>query len=96
MDDLERCRPPRAVEVCEVASQLLSHQNVVMVLVADMATIAASAEIKYAALERVRANGRDGSGTGLSPGAFGRLYLQKIVQIQFNLPPPPRRACPVY
>src|SRR6266511_2920595 len=40
VDDLERCRPPRAVEVCEVASQLLGHPNVVTVLVADMATIA--------------------------------------------------------
>jgi hypothetical protein len=94
VDDLERCRPPRAVEVCEVASQLLGHPNVVTVLIADMATIATSAEIKYAELEHVRANASGGSADRLPPGAYGRLYLQKIVQIQFNLPPSPAESMP--
>jgi hypothetical protein len=92
VDDLERCRPPRAVEVCEVASQLLGHPDVVTILVADMSTVAASAEIKYAALETVAGDGNgDGKGDGQSPpvakGAYGRRYLQKLVQIQFDLPP---------
>jgi hypothetical protein len=94
VDDLERCRPPRAVEVCEVASQLLGHPNVVTVLVADMATIATSAEIKYAELEHLRASATDGSADRSPPGAYGRLYLQKIVQIQFNLPPSPADSMP--
>ena len=50
VDDLERCRPPGQWR-CEVASQLLAHPDVVTILVADMSTVAASAEIKYAALE---------------------------------------------
>ena len=29
VDNLERCRPPRAVEVCEVVSQLIGHPEVV-------------------------------------------------------------------
>ena len=78
IDDLERCRPPRAIDVCEVASQLLGHDDVVTIIVGDMATLAASAEIRYAALE-----------TSIQPkGAYGRLYLEKLVQIQFDLPPP--------
>jgi hypothetical protein len=94
VDDLERCRPPRAVEVCEVASHLLGHPNVVTVLIADMATIATSAEIKYADLEQVRASAAEGS-TERSPiGTYGRLYLQKIVQIQFNLPSSPAESMP--
>ena len=52
VDDLERCRPPRAIEVCEVASQLLAHPDVVTVLIADMEVIATSAAIKYADLEQ--------------------------------------------
>lgn len=86
VDDLERCRPPRAVEVCEVASQLLDHADTVPILVADMETIAMSAAIKYRGLEF------PGSGAGIeSLGAayrqYGREYLQKLIQIQFDLPP---------
>ena len=50
VDDLERCRPPRGVEVCEAASQLLGHPDVMTILVADMSTLAASAGIKYSQL----------------------------------------------
>jgi hypothetical protein len=82
VDDLERCRPPRSVEVCEVASQLLGHPDVMTVLVADMSTVAASAEIKYASLEIV-----PGDPSGGVNGAYGRAYLQKMVQLQFDLPP---------
>jgi hypothetical protein len=86
VDDLERCKPPRAVEVCEVASQLLDHADTVTILVADMETIAMSAAIKYRALERL-----DSGGENEPPRAayrqYGREYLQKLVQIQFELPP---------
>jgi KAP family P-loop domain len=81
VDDLERCRPPRAVEVCEVAAQLLAHTNVVVVLLADMSVIAASAEIKYAKLETPKESG------AFQAGDYGRLYLQKLIQIEFTLPP---------
>lgn len=84
VDNLERCRPPRAVEVCEVVSQLIAHEKVVTVLIGDMDTIAMSAEIKYAALEPVPA----ASGGKQPPGAFGRAYLEKLIQIQLRLPPP--------
>jgi hypothetical protein len=69
--------------VCEVASQLLSHEGVVTVLLADMTVIARSAAIKYKALEQ--------PGSGQDPDSayaeYGRSYLQKIVQVQFDLPP---------
>jgi hypothetical protein len=86
VDDLERCRPPRAVEVCEVASQLLDHTDTVTILVADMEAVAMSAAIKYRALERPVS----GSGSESLRAAYmqyGREYLQKLVQIQFDLPP---------
>jgi hypothetical protein len=91
IDDLERCRPPRAIDVCEVASQLLGHQDVVTIIIADMATLAASAEIRYAALETVpnrQGDPADGQVAIQPKGAYGRLYLEKMVQIQFDLPPP--------
>jgi hypothetical protein len=95
VDNLERCRPPRAVEVCEVVSQLIGHPDVVTVLIGDMDTIALSAEIKYAALETISAKtnvpwlgGRVETGSGLVMGAYGRAYLEKLIQIQLRLPPP--------
>ena len=81
VDNLERCRPPRALEVCEVVSQLIGHEGVVTVLIGDMDTIAMSAEIKYAALETT-------PGTGRAADGYGRAYLEKLIQIQLRLPPP--------
>jgi KAP family P-loop domain len=93
VDNLERCRPPRAVDVCEVVSQLISHQNVVTVLIGDMDTIASSAEVKYASQESIPP-GHDVSswvpktaGRRVA-GAYGRAYLEKLIQIQLTLPPP--------
>ncbi len=74
VDDLKRCAPARAMEVCEVANQLLSHPNVVTVFIADMHLIAKSAEERF----------RETS----SGGDAGRRYLEKIVQLQLTLPPP--------
>jgi KAP family P-loop domain len=88
VDDLERCRPPRGVEVCEVASQLLGHPDVMTILVADMSTVAASAEIKYSQLETLSSQSKKNSPSPLPPkGTYGRHYLQKMVQLQFDLPP---------
>lgn len=96
VDNLERCRPPRAVEVCEVVSQLIGHPEVVTVLIGDMDTIALSAEIKYAALESLAPGATATPGPGGAPGitgrgtagAYGRAYLEKLIQIQLRLPPP--------
>ena len=88
VDDLERCRPPRGVEVCEVASQLLGHPDVMTILVADMSTVATSAEIKYSQLEIFSNQSKNGTASPhLAKGAYGRAYLQKMVQLQFDVPP---------
>jgi hypothetical protein len=79
VDDLERCRPSGAVDVCEAADQLLGHPNVVTVLVADMSKVAASAAVRDAPLESPR------HGDGPAP-AYGAEYLKKLVQNHFVLP----------
>jgi len=85
VDDLERCRPPRAVEVCEVAAQLLNHRDIVTVLVADMHVIAMSAAIKYRGLELPAIDQSDSARAAYEQ--YGREYLQKLVHVQFDLPP---------
>lgn len=76
VDDLERCRAGRAVEVFEVASQLLAHQGVVTVFLADMSSLEKAASTAY------------GSETRSDDQEFGRHYLEKLVQLQLELPPP--------
>jgi KAP family P-loop domain len=77
IDDLERCPPPRAVQVFEVASQLLAHQGVVTVLLADMDSLAQAARAAYA-----------GAGPEAGPADLGRRYLEKLVQLELELPAP--------
>jgi KAP family P-loop domain len=88
VDDLERCRPPRAVEVCEVASQLLDHPDVVTVLVADMDTVTMSAALMYRDLEMPSSDQSDDKAQAAAYRHYGRSYLQKIVQMQLDLPTP--------
>jgi hypothetical protein len=76
VDDLERCRPARAVEIFEVASQLLGHSGIVTVLLADMRSLSAAAKAAY-------------EGDVQSADAdLGRRYLEKLVQLELELPPP--------
>jgi hypothetical protein len=76
VDDLERCRAARAVEVFEVAGQLLAHLGVVTVLLADMGALSKAAQTAYA-------------GEAADADAdLGRRYLEKLVQLELELPPP--------
>ena len=84
VEDLDRCRPPRAVDVCEVVAQLLDQDDVVTVLVGDMNTISRAAAIKYRSLELPTPVNAD-------PAAYdeyGRSYMEKLVQLRFDLPQP--------
>jgi hypothetical protein len=74
VDDLERCHAARAVEIFEVAGQLLAHPGVVTVLLADMRALSGAAQTAYAG---------ESADTEL-----GRRYLEKLVQLELELPPP--------
>ena len=84
VDDLERCQPPRAVDMCEVAAQLLDHPDVITVLVGDLRVIAASAELKYR-----DAAARFSQDADFAADGWGRFFLQKVVQFELELPPIP-------
>ncbi len=118
VDDLERSRPPSAIDICEVANQLLDHPGVFVIYLADMAKIASTVEIKYkdyarwtAHSHRPSANGVGESDAvssvgGVAPpcvnaqaaeagpmahqysanGWWGRAYMEKMVQIQIDIP----------
>jgi hypothetical protein len=88
VDDLDRCKPPRAVDVLEVVNQLLNHEDVVVVLMADMPGVAACADIKYRDIAEhyIPGEGWVEAASNGSTRAFGRFYLQKIIQLQFDIP----------
>jgi hypothetical protein len=64
---------------------LLSFEGVVTIFLADMPAVASCAAIKYAALAHPVPGDES---MQRRHEAYGRLYLQKIVQLQFDLPAP--------
>jgi hypothetical protein len=92
VDDIERCKPPRAIDVLDAVNQLLDHRQVIVVLLGDMAAVAAAAQVKYKELAEIYVPSADliALGAERRKEVFGRLYIQKIVQFQFDLPALPR------
>jgi KAP family P-loop domain len=85
VDDLERCTADKALDICEVVSQLLGHDDVVTVLVADLNLLEAAAQARY------RPACTDISVSG-EYADIGHEYLHKLIQLRFNLPPLDRGA----
>lgn len=81
IDDLDRCAPPKPVEIIEAINILLDAKHCVFVIGMDAKTIAASIETKYKDL-------RDSleTGNGYSELNLGQRFLEKIIQINFRLP----------
>jgi hypothetical protein len=91
IDDLERCRNTHAVDVLEVVNQLLSFDPVVTVVVADMPAVATCVEIKYKDIAArydpsTETTPTTSVGTKRTVHTYGRLFLQKFIQLQFHLP----------
>ena len=85
VDDLERCPADKALDMCEVVSQLLGQLNVVTVLVADLDLLETAAGARYRPAQT-------GSSTPDTSSEVGQQYLHKFIQIRFNLPPLDRRT----
>jgi hypothetical protein len=82
IDDLDRCSPLQTASLVEAINLFLDSVGCVFVLGMDAAAVATSIEVKYKELsERIRRDAPD----VLSPGS---LFLDKIVQIPFNVPRP--------
>jgi nicotinamide riboside kinase len=81
IDNLERCQPARALEVCETASQLFGVEDAVTVLMTDMRMISIAAEAVYRG-----APSPDGARSTVESRELGRLYSHKLVQIVLDMP----------
>ncbi len=78
IDDLERCPAQKALDMCEVVSQLLDHDGVVTVLVTDLDLLEAAARDRYRPALADRSPAQPDVGVD---------YLNKLIQLRFNLPP---------
>jgi len=85
IDDLDRCKPPRSVDILEAINQLFDQVGVVVVIMADMQVVAKCADLKYRTLEGPISN-IAASHPSLNFPTYGWNYIQKIIQVQFDLP----------
>ena len=86
IDDLDRCLPEKAVEVLEAIKLFVDAPGCVFVLGLDQAVIARGIEIKYREFEPELAEGGDGASRRRSI-IDGARYLEKIIQLPFQIPP---------
>ncbi len=80
IDDLDRCGPAEAVEIVEAINVLLDSRHCVFVIGMDANAVAQSIQSKYKSLEQAYAT----NPAGLT---LGERFLEKIVQINFRIPP---------
>lgn len=82
VDDLDRCLPEKAVSVLEAIKLFLDVPGVVFVLGLDREVIARAVERRYREVEM------ETSGEGaLQARIDGHRYLEKIIQLPFEIPP---------
>ncbi len=81
LDDLDRCSPDRVVEVLEAVHLCLDGLPFVTVLGMDSRVVSQAIATRYSFL-------LDAAATPIEKEAYGQYFLQKIVHIPFQLPPP--------
>ncbi|MFL5801618.1 MAG: P-loop NTPase fold protein [Roseiflexaceae bacterium] len=80
IDDLDRCEPPKSVDVIEAINLLLDSERCIFVIGMDAAAVVASIDTKYEKLfEKMRKET-----TGIA--SPGRFFLDKIIQVPFQMP----------
>lgn len=94
VDDLERCRPPGCIDLLEGMSQLFEQEDmpIVFIVLADMTALSAAATVKYETLSKHYTPTTSGGTRAPSSHHFGRMYLEKLITLQFDLPQVPHTA----
>ena len=80
IDDLDRCKPPKAADIIQAINQFLDCPGCIFVIGMDSSAVVASIEIKYKKLfNKIKSENAE----SVSPGRF---FLDKIVQVSFHIP----------
>jgi formylglycine-generating enzyme required for sulfatase activity len=83
IDDLDRCLPEKAIEVLEAIKLFLDAEQCVFVLGLDQEVIARGIEMKYKEFGAKQ----DGDSAQQKFTIEGVRYLEKIIQLPFQIPP---------
>lgn len=83
VDDLDRCLPEKAIEVLEAIKLFLDVENCVFVLGLDQEVISRGIEMKYKEFGAKQ----DGDSSQQKFTIEGVRYLEKIIQLPFQIPP---------
>ncbi|MCI3226033.1 P-loop NTPase fold protein [Streptomyces sp. NP-1717] len=78
VDDLDRCSGERALEICQVAAKLLSHPQVVTVLIGELDALGSAAAAQFVPETEPADTPQDLQ--------QGREYLRKLIQVSLDLP----------
>lgn len=81
IDDLDRCAPPRPVEIIEAINTLLDSDNCIFIIGMDTRMVGLSIESRYKELNNYISDYQKDSGHTL-----GQLFLEKIIHINFKIP----------
>ncbi|WP_054493079.1 P-loop NTPase fold protein [Ardenticatena maritima] len=79
IDDLDRCPPPKPVEIIEAINHLIDAQHCVFVLAMDEEMVLRSIAVKYKELD-------DGQYT-VGGRTLAHRFMEKIIQLPVRLPP---------
>ena len=82
IDDLDRCKPPKSVDVIEAISTLLDAENCVFIIGMDSKMVELSIESKYESLVNFNKSNI------FDDLSLGKSFLEKIIQINFSVPDP--------
>jgi formylglycine-generating enzyme required for sulfatase activity len=82
IDDLDRCMPEKAIEVLEAIKLFLDAEGCVFVLGLDQDVVARGVELKYRELGLVEESDEQKRFV-----IDGTRYLEKIIQLPFQIPP---------
>ena len=83
VDDLDRCLPEKAVEILEAIKLFLDVPGTVFVLGMDREIVRRGIQVHYSSIMSASSQDNSNNETPID----GDVYLQKMVQIPFNLPP---------
>lgn len=81
LDDLDRCRPDRIVEVLEAINLMLANLPFIVVMGVDSRVVCKAIAYRYAFMLPNDADDK-------AKEEYGRRYLEKIIQVPFQLVPP--------
>lgn len=88
IDDLDRCLPEKAMQVLEAIKLFLDVENCIFLIAVDREVIERAVYLRYAEQSKnISENTAESSVEKVNIHYLAQSYLEKIIQLPFNIPP---------